>query len=322
MQIKQSLNYFVPPARKAVRRELETMLYIVDGTGPLDDRVYETHMAGGFCKKMNKQFGGHYFRGPDITGRQTYDIAKTVFGEIKANSQLGRESLFLAGHSRGGATVIDVAKRLQKDGRPVDALFLFDAVDKTANFRDTKLVPRNVKVTYHARRDTSISNYFEWGARNSRREFEDCLKTQVPKSNHTPCEGKRLTAVKYRRLDDAMKVRMRASYIRSLDDGMGIDFGNCGLGLEAANGLEEIVPRYLETLFLGSHGALGGSPIGEQDGAWRSKEDQVRFESIKQSDRAAIASVWAWMSKNFDESQLKLHAGVRSSNRPPEEAAR
>ena len=289
------------------------MLYIVDGTGDADDEVYLTVMSDGFCDRMRKQFKGRYFRGPtryDWT-ISTESIANDVYKEIMKDVHLGKQPLFLAGHSRGGAAVIRVAQDLKKRKHAVDAMFLFDAVDRTGPFtRSVELIPSNVKVAYHARRDTSIANYFEWGTRNAINNYNQCLlKQRFGPQAEKACASQREIAEKYQSLDDAMKVRMRGSFVKTPIDGVSIPFGNCGTGPE-----DKKLTRYVEPdkPFLGSHGAIGGSPIGRQDKAWISDQDKEKFAIIADNDRAAMSSVWTWMTANFEEQRLKLHSGVRT----------
>lgn len=275
------------------------MLYIVDGTGEYFNETYQRSMKNGFCDRMARQLVGYYYRGPSTPGVETYFTADEVYKEIKQNPRFGKEPLFLAGHSRGGAAVINVAQQLKAQGHVVNAMFLFDAVDRTLSKKDVQLIPRNVKVTYHARRDTSIKNYFESGQREATARYLQCVASPAGTANPSVCEPQRQMAEKYTRLDDAMKVRMRASW-----HGLSINFGNCGVGLEPACNVAEMACKYIEKTFLGSHGALGGSPIGEQDGAWASDNDQRLFKIIKENDRAAMSSVWSWMCENFEEQKL------------------
>lgn len=290
------------------------MLYIVDGTGDADDEIYLTVMSGSFCDKMGKMFDGRYFRGPtrlDWT-INTEDIAKKVCAEIRKNTQqLGKRPLFLAGHSRGGAAVIRVAQDLQKTGHSVDAMFLFDAVDRTGPFtRSLEFIPSNVRATYHAIRNTQIANYFEWGARSAKQKYTRCILMQPPRNGANRCEKEKEDMIKYRRLDDAMKFRMRASFEHTEHEGASIPFGNCGTAPQ-----DKRATNFVMKDFLGSHGALGGSPIGFQDKAWLTDEDKARFITIAHSDLAAMASVWDWMCDFFDKEKVKLHNGVRSEAR-------
>ena len=66
--------------------------------------------------------------------------------------------LFLAGHSRSGVAVIFVAQDLQGLGIDVDAMFLYDAVNRTLNNRrDSRRIPGNVQWCHHALRDPEIT---------------------------------------------------------------------------------------------------------------------------------------------------------------------
>ncbi len=64
----------------------------------------------------------------------------------------GQRRLFLAGHSRGAAIIIHVARYLQSRHIDVEAMFLFDAVARNHTL-DAAVVPNNVRHCYHAMRD-------------------------------------------------------------------------------------------------------------------------------------------------------------------------
>lgn len=280
------------------------MLSVVDGTGDKNGLTYRRNMTGGMCDQLARTFKGRYYRGPVLNGSDTFEIAESAYRDIKTDPALNRQPLFLAGHSRGGAAVIRVAQWLKADGIPVEAMFLYDAVDRTVldPLVDVQVVPANVKRVYHARRSKEIVDYFSKGAENSTKELRVFELKNGTKTREI--EDKRKLAVKYRRLDDAMKLRMR--YSNGFYDGLSIDFGNCGIGLEGNPA------GYNEAFFLGSHGAIGGSYIGAQDGAWNNRSDAMLFQEIANADRAAVASVSAWMGKAFDDTGLKLHNGVRT----------
>jgi hypothetical protein len=70
----------------------------------------------------------------------------------------------MTGHSRGGAIVIHASRLLQKHAIPVEALFLFDAVDRSFVL-EAKRIPSNVRFCYHALRDP---------AARSRETFGNC----------------------------------------------------------------------------------------------------------------------------------------------------
>lgn len=92
------------------------MLFIVDGTGESDDKIYARSNSASFCSQMRSEFGGYYHRGPTIFDRSvsTSSIADEIYDAITNSHRLGREPLYLAGHSRGGAAVIYAAKTLLK----------------------------------------------------------------------------------------------------------------------------------------------------------------------------------------------------------------
>ncbi|MCC6599663.1 MAG: hypothetical protein IT223_03210, partial [Crocinitomicaceae bacterium] len=64
----------------------------------------------------------------------------------------------LVGHSRGGHTVIAVARDLQL---PVHFMGLYDAVDMTVTLGDTMVV-RNTAYTYHAMRSPTMRSRSSW----------------------------------------------------------------------------------------------------------------------------------------------------------------
>ncbi|MCT2558619.1 hypothetical protein N0B51_06465 [Tsuneonella sp. YG55] len=282
------------------------MLTVIDGTGDANGLTYRRNMTGGMCDRLAKAYKGRYYRGPVLDGHDTFDIAESAYRDIRADAALGRQPLFLAGHSRGGAAVIRVAQWLKRDGVSVEAMFLYDAVDRTFNpFVDVQIVPSNVKRVYHARRSGEIVDYFSKAAEDTAKELRVFLLKKGHKSREV--EDKRKLAQKYGRLDDAMKLRMRSS--NGFFESPSIDFGNCGVGLE------DNPKGYKEEFFLGSHGAIGGSFIGAQDGAWQNPADALLFQQIANADKAAVSSVSAWMAKAFDETALKLHGGVRTEAR-------
>src|SRR5688572_8856747 len=103
------------------------MLFIVDGTGPESRSEYEKEMSGGFCRELwRKVVRSQYWRGPTDSGLTTFDTAGEVVKAIERSRGGGRsEPICLAGHSRGGAVMICVAKKLAKAGINVKAMFLY-----------------------------------------------------------------------------------------------------------------------------------------------------------------------------------------------------
>jgi pimeloyl-ACP methyl ester carboxylesterase len=101
-------------------------------------------------------------------------MADTATSFIRAhNSQI-----FLIGWSRGAAACIQVALDLERGGfsRPVDAMFLFDAVDQDGSTNDfLNFIPGNVRTVYHA-----IAIKKSW---LDNRIFPTCGRTSAPGVN-------------------------------------------------------------------------------------------------------------------------------------------
>lgn len=90
------------------------------------------------------------------------DICWPVGGEGGEDDP--RTKIYLVGHSRGGAILIDVANMLNRRHIPVEAMFLFDAVDRSSELTGGE-IPSNVGFCYHAMRDPTG---------NSRGSFGNC----------------------------------------------------------------------------------------------------------------------------------------------------
>jgi pimeloyl-ACP methyl ester carboxylesterase len=103
------------------------VIYLIDGTGPDNFSDYHADMRRGFCWSLNLQNGAaaEYLRGPTDLGLETWEIAELMYSRIKAHPGA---PIVLAGHSRGGAAVIYLARKLQQEGIQVAAMVLFDAV--------------------------------------------------------------------------------------------------------------------------------------------------------------------------------------------------
>lgn len=275
------------------------MIFIIDGTGVADDAAYAQEMAGGFCRRLVYKAQGRYWRGPTLAGWETADIARAVTEAVmqwKASPQ-DSGKIFLAGHSRGGAAAIFAAQALAKRHVDIEAMFLFDAVDRTVNFRSAQAIPANVRYCYHALRDPSLSTYYSDGVRVARDDVAKCIGLPAGRRPGTmesmldtllgkpPLPGECQKAIEAARklteLDHKMKIVMRSTTLRT-PEGISIDFGNCGLKAEGGCKLEK-------DWFLGSHGAIGGAPI----------VDTLAPPLLIDSDRAAMASVDAWMSAHM-----------------------
>lgn len=272
------------------------MIFVIDGTGVADHGAYAREMSKGFCQRLTRKAKGRYWRGPTLSGRETVTIAGHVADAIVAwRARAGaRDKLFLAGHSRGGAAAIFVAQALKARQIEVEAMFLFDAVDRTVNFRSAQAVPGNVRHCFHALRDGSLATYYSEGVRAARDKVARCIglppghrpgamESQIDYLLSTPpvageCAQVIREARQLMEQDNKMKIVMRSSLVFA-PEGNSIDFGNCATEAEGQCKLET-------KRFLGSHGAIGGAPI----------VDQQAPRLLIDSDRAAMASVDAWMS--------------------------
>lgn len=133
----------------------------VDGTSTEEETYKETY-KNSFINKLYRNelvnfIEPWYLRGPYLSGFDTRKRAVAAYKHVTEMWTSGKaKAVFLGGHSRGGAAVIEVAKWLKADGIPVECLILFDAVDRTHTlgsiFGNTPIAD-NVKRTIHARRD-------------------------------------------------------------------------------------------------------------------------------------------------------------------------
>ena len=141
------------------------MLICIDGTGPANTATYARNMSHSFVSTIYdhalftpKQ--RRYFRGPDWKGLSLHVPIDSLTAELRKDSS----SILLVGYSRGGAIAIAMARRLADHGVPVEALFLFDAVDRSFLLIADR-IPDNVRHVYHAIRASSV---------RSRPSFANC----------------------------------------------------------------------------------------------------------------------------------------------------
>ena len=155
----------------------------IDGTGEWSDDSYHKTFANSHVKKIydawpwpNLRF---YNRGPSLTGVETRYYAMKAANFVKSKVRSGEaKGIFLAGYSRGGAAVIEVASWFDNIIRAdtlVDCLVLFDAVDRSTEVGgiifDTA-IGKNVVNCIHAKRDPkakSRESFGNCGTRNSAR---------------------------------------------------------------------------------------------------------------------------------------------------------
>lgn len=151
----------------------------IDGTGDLNSNDYRREMHNSFVsyilrstRSRNKQ----YLRGPAALGLDMAWIAERGYRFIHLHRAAHpNEPILLTGYSRGGAGVIAVAQRLQRDGVQVAAMMLFDAVDRAIGI-DTARIPDNVRNVMHARRNPNSL---------SRLSFDSCGTQWSASTQHT-----------------------------------------------------------------------------------------------------------------------------------------
>lgn len=148
------------------------MLICVDGTGASGDADYAVATMGSFVGMIyygSRLQNRKYYRGPGWTGLPpTLLLPRNLFPVIE---RLWHEQLdfqvFMTGFRRGAAIVIETAHIMKDHKMEVEALFLFDAVDRSVYLDNSKTscIPSNVKNCYHAVRDHDA---------HSRESFGNC----------------------------------------------------------------------------------------------------------------------------------------------------
>lgn len=106
----------------------------IDGTGTADNEEYAQTFANSFVNRLQQTFSDapFYSRGPTVDGMATMALASLAFVHVMSRwRDEQQDAVVLAGYSRGGAAVIETAQMLKEAGVPVEALILFDAVDRS-----------------------------------------------------------------------------------------------------------------------------------------------------------------------------------------------
>ena len=145
---------------------MSTILVGIDGTGDISNASYGREMSNSFVAyiiRHSKAKLKRYIRGPGFDGTDMVALVSNGYEFVKLAlaANKGAEVL-LTGYSRGGAGVIAVAQRLKADGTRVNAMILFDAVDRAIGV-DTARIPDNVDRVIHARRDASMMSRLSFG---------------------------------------------------------------------------------------------------------------------------------------------------------------
>lgn len=143
----------------------------IDGTGgqisPGSGRnqAYDNDFANSFVRRICYGRGPNalYSRGPAILGGGLDDAYVTGKNFIAARRrEVGTEMpILLTGFSRGGLGVLMIARDLQSQNIPVEALLLFDAIDMYA-FANVETVPTNVRNVFHARSRADAQSRQNW----------------------------------------------------------------------------------------------------------------------------------------------------------------
>ena len=151
------------------------LYYGIDGTDNDDDtpvysgpvpspKIFQSYVRR--IKYISGFHGPHnYEPGPtqSLTGHSTGRLAKNAAEWVERQVKLAKgkpPKVYLGGFSRGAAAAINAAYHLNKSGIAVDALFLFDAVDRTYSipFWTVWETPKNVRVAFHAVRASSAAS--------------------------------------------------------------------------------------------------------------------------------------------------------------------
>ncbi|MFK7768339.1 MAG: hypothetical protein AB8B55_14040 [Mariniblastus sp.] len=153
----------------------------IDGTGAAftpsasRNRQYDLDFANSFVKRIAGRAGANhkYFRGPVAAGGGLVAAVSGGYSFIKRNVTNSRtpKKVLLTGYSRGAAGAVAIAAKLKKANIAVDALLLFDCVDRHIVI-DAEIIPNNVVECLHLIRDPKSS---------SRGSFSnDAMKYRVP----------------------------------------------------------------------------------------------------------------------------------------------
>jgi len=274
------------------------MLYAIDGTGPSDNEAYARDFTASFCRRVHLKLGferSWYWRGPGLSGGGTSVIVDTVFRRVMNDRHCRPETtdqpIHLVGYSRGGLACVEVARRLERQRVPVRALFLFDAVDRCRDI-DGSRIPANVEAVYHARRNPKfgerLTPALEAAWRRLTVDGSVALSRLDPVSMPVPGPGTPIDLLMAVREVAPALLDFVGSYVsdqhlrwttrnRILGSSVSL-FGNTALVWERAGGAIDTQH------FMGSHGALGGTPWSEQ---------------IVPGDKLAVGQVWRWMWERF-----------------------
>lgn len=132
----------------------------IDGTGSefapgaARDRSYDAAFVNSFVRRIcNSGPNALYQRGPVALGGGLLEAINAGLMHIKAKLNGGIPGpVLLTGYSRGAAGVVSMANRLKKKNINVQAMLLFDCVDRSGDI-DAEVIPDNVAHVMHVIRD-------------------------------------------------------------------------------------------------------------------------------------------------------------------------
>ena len=141
----------------------------IDGTGggtlitAARNARYDRDFANSHVRNICRGAGARrYFRGPGTLGAGMPEAINGGTAYIKAQMKRQSQPVLLTGYSRGGLGVVVIAKNLKKAGINVEAMILFDCVDRHLAY-DGSVIPSNVANVLHLRRHSSSSSRESFG---------------------------------------------------------------------------------------------------------------------------------------------------------------
>jgi pimeloyl-ACP methyl ester carboxylesterase len=295
------------------------VIYLIDGTGPEGWAGYWSDMERGFCARIKRQHQARarYLRGPTIRGLETWAIADIMLGAVQADlKDRPKQDIVLAGHSRGGAAVIYLARKLADAGVAVKAMILFDAVRRAtqrpisdifsrvalsgslpelafhtaaATFetmsdlfgeQQVDRIPGNVARALHFVRDERYSNYFlNCPERDAlmRRQAGSAGSVHGGATAAQARQRLRDLDAMHHALRDACRFNCRAAGVPT-----GFSFGNTGLKSEAPC-------RLTRVSLMATHGGMGGAPL--DIGGYI--KDPKHAAILKSQEASTMREIWA-----------------------------
>ncbi len=218
----------------------------------------------------------------------------------------------LVGHSRGGAACIYVAHKLNEIGIAVNAMLLFDAVDRAIGF-DTTTIPSNVNKCLHLMRDPEFANYFhntpeykELSSRAGSLYLSHSLSsigmgTTLTHGSPMAQPKPNPDLLRLLKLDELHKKMKDMCRVNCLLWGVPTGFGFDNTGTKWSGKTD-----YKSEKFMATHGALGGAPLQTS----KEIDDQRYWGLIAEAEVLAMFQVQAraksFLTESGETGELKL----------------